>query len=134
MKRLIAATLVVLMIFTLAACGAKDNSAKIQAYIDQSGTELIESLEASFATASGMTCTSSIKVEGNGFIIAININEFDNVDEAIKTQMQTAYDSMQGTFDGMLTDLRAEVPEVEYFKIQVCEKDGDVIATIHAKK
>lgn len=140
MKKLIAATLVVLMVFTLVACGGTSTSnadqqatREIEEYIEKNRSTLISSMESSFASSSGMTCSSSIEVEGRGFIVSININELDDVDDSVKSQMQSIYDAMQGTFDGMLKDLQAEVPVLEYFKILVCEKDGDVIATISAQ-
>jgi hypothetical protein len=80
-----------------------------------------------------MTCSSSIEVEGRGFIISININELDDISPEIKNQMQTTFDALQSTFDGMLKDIQAELPVLEYFTMRVCEKDGDVIATISAR-
>ena len=51
----------------------------------------------------------------------------------VKKQMQEAYDSAEDYFDLLLDQLQDEVPEIEYFKIVVCEKDGDPIATIEAE-
>ena len=134
MKRILSVMLVAVMLLALISCGATDPSAKIQSYIDANKSELLDAMEKSFAESSGMTCTSSVEVEGAGFIISININELNELDESVKTQMQTAYDSMDSTFEGMLSDLQEDVPEVEYFEIRVCEVDGDLIATIHAGK
>lgn len=147
MKKLIAAALAVLMVFTLVACGSKgsdgsggssilptiSSSSKIEKYVQEHKDELISSMESSFATASGMTCESSIRVEGNGFIISIKINEFEDIDADTKSQIQGVYDAMQSTFDAALDQMQMELPELEYYKVEVCEKDGDVLATIHAK-
>ena len=109
------------------------NSSAIQDYIDANKYTILSSMEQSFANSSGMTCSSSIEVIGNGFVIRLNINELNNIDSNTKAQMQTAYDSMSGTFSGMLDDLQTEVPELEYFTIHVCEADGDILATINAR-
>ena len=107
-------------------------NASIQSYINANKDELLESMEDSFATSSGLTCTSDIEVIGNGFVIYININELDDVDKATKDAMQDAYDALDSTFEGMLDSLKTELEEIEYFEIQVCDVDGDVLATIHA--
>ncbi len=103
---------------------------KIKEFIEENEDELLGAMEESFATSSGMTCTSSIEVEGNGFIIKININELDNIDAETKQTMKEAYDSMGSTFDGLLDNMKTELPELEYFEIDVCEKDGDLLAPI----
>ena len=135
MKRVIASILVVMMMFSFGACssGTSENSKEVEAYVAEHKTELLSSMETSFASSSGMTCTSSIEVKGAGFIISVNINELDNLDDSIKEQMQSAYDSMQSAFDGMLEEMQQELPELEYFEIIVCEKDGDEISTIRSE-
>ncbi len=145
MKKLLAIMLAVLMLFALGACGddsdkfgegektpVTEEESAVAKYVEENKYTLISSMEESFAKSSGMTCTSSINTIGNGFVISININELDNVDSDTKLQMQSAYDSMSGTFDGMLIDLKKEIPEIEYFAIRVCEKDGDLLAEIRA--
>ena len=108
-----------------------DNSA-IEEYLDKNKDVLISSMESSFAGSSGMTCTSDVWVEGMGIVIAININEFDNMDDATKQLMQEAYDTMGATFDSALATMQQELPELEYFEVRVCEVDGDLLATVVA--
>ena len=133
MKKLLAIVMALVLVFSLSACfGGSEN--KVQTYVDAHRDELLNTFESSFATSSGMTCTSDITVEGNGFIISININELNDVADDIKTAMQDAYDGMDSTFEGALKDMQTELPELEYFTIRVCEADGDLIATIHAGK
>ena len=95
---------------------------------------MLESMEESFATSSGMTCKSSIEAVGSGIEIKLNINELEDVPQETKDAMQSAYDQMASTFEGLLKDLQKEIPEVTYLKISVCEKDGDVMAVIKAGK
>ena len=89
-------------------------------------------MEQAFAKSSGMTCDSSIKVEGMGFIIKININELEDVDSSIKAQLQSTYDSMSSTFEPLLEQMQTELAELEYFEIDVCDKNGDLLATVVA--
>ena len=135
MKRLIAAALMLMMIFTLVACGGgekSDDAAKVKAYVEEHEDELISGLEASFTQTSGMSCNSSIEVDGCGFIISIKIDGLDDIADDLKDQMQTAYNSLESTFDGALKDMQKEIPELDYFTIRVCEEDGDLLATINA--
>lgn len=135
MKRVLSLILVLVMILSFAACSSeKDNSAAVKKYIDENGDDYLEALEYSFAASSGLTCKSDIEAVGNGFVSNIRINEFDDLPSDIKAQMQSAYDSMGSTFEGLLEDLQDECPEIEYFTINVCEQDGDIIAVITAGK
>ena len=149
MKKLFALLLVVLMMFNLTACSLfllplQQEATKKQestltvpknpalvAYLEQTNNELLSSMEESFATSSGMTCTSSIEVVGNGFEIYININELEDLPEITKTAMQKTYDGMDVYWDAALLAMQEDLPEVEYMKVYVCEKDGDVIAIIN---
>ena len=142
MKKLIALMLALVLALGLIACGnvggekepTKDPAQeKIEKYVEENKSELLESMESSFATSSGMTCTSTIKVEGRGFVMQININEMENIDAETKALLQEIYDGMGDVFKGALEQMQSELPELEYFKVLVCEKDGDVLATIEAK-
>ncbi len=139
MKRILSLVLVVVLCLSLVACGQgkKENNgqnAKVVAYVEEYGDVMLESMESSFATSSGMTCKSTIEVVGSGIVINININEMEDMSQDVKDAMQQAYDAMDSTFEGILKDLQKEVPEVTSLKIAVCEKDGDVLATIKAGK
>ena len=139
MKKVLSLILVAVLCLSLVACGGKkqENSGPNPAvveYVNENKSVLLESMEESFATSSGMTCTSDIEVIGSGIVISININELDNIPKETKDLMQEVYDAMSGTFEGMLSDLQKEIPEVTFMQINVCEKDGDVLATIKAGK
>ena len=91
-------------------------------------------MEESFATSSGMTCTSDIEVVGSGIVISIKINELEDLPKETKDMMQDVYDAMNPVFEQSLTELQKEVPEVTALTIRVCEKDGDEVAVIKAGK
>ena len=130
MKKILAVMLAVSMLFALCAC---NSGSAVEKYVEENKSTIISAMETSFASTSGMSCTSDIEVIDNGFVVSININELDNVDNMVKLQMQSAYDSMSASFDSMLDEMQTEVPELAYFKIRICEVDGDLIAEINAK-
>ena len=104
----------------------------ILAYVEANREDMISTMEYTFATSSGLTCTSDIEVIGNGFVIYIYINELSNVDQYTKNQLQAAYDQMGEYFNTLLEMLQHELPEVEYFDVWVCDVNHDVLAIIHA--
>ena len=149
MKKLVAALLALVMALSLAACGSKSETkitpatesqapvtepqqSAVALFAERNGAMLLSMMEESFAGSSGMTCTSDIKVEGMGFIISININELENIDDATKTLMQETYDAMGDIFTQSLSLFQQDLPTLEYYQVQVCEKDGDLLATITA--
>lgn len=131
MKKLFAILLVAVMMLSLVACGGDEPNPAIVKYMNENGADLIEGMEQSFATSSGMTCTSSYEVIGNGFAINVNINELEDLPDETKELMQKTYDAMSGAFGTLLPAIQAEIPELEYFDININEKDGDRVATIH---
>ena len=140
MKKIIALILALVLAMSLVACGSSNadtpapnaDNATISAYVTANKSDLLATMEESFATSSGMTCTSDIYVEGMGFVVTININELDDVDTATKALLQETYDSMDYLFDSALDTMREDLPEIEYFQVLVCEADGDLLATITA--
>lgn len=139
MKKILALVLAAVLCLSLAACGNKEEKSsgpnpEVLAYVEEYGDVLLASMEASFATTSGMTCKSTIDAVGSGIVMSININELEDIPQETKDIMQQAYDAMANTFEGMLKDLQKEAPEITYIKINVCEKDGDILAVIKAGK
>ena len=109
-----------------------DAAQKVASYINLNKAELINSFESAF-TSSGMTCSTTIDVEGTGFILTVCINELENLTADQKAMMQSTYDSMSDTFTSSLSMMQMEVPELTYYTVIVCEGDGDQIATITAQ-
>ena len=152
MKKVIALVLVLTLCMALAACSlflSNESStpkktftlpvettdpavAALNAWLKNNRDSLLSSMEESFATSSGMTCTSNIEVIGSGFVITLNINELENIPQETKDQMQAIYDSMGESFDSMLAQLQLELSQITYFTIIVGDKNGDVLSTITA--
>ena len=109
-----------------------DNS-KIVSWFNANKNTLLDSFESSFTSSSnGLTCSTTAKVEGMGFVITVKINELENLDAATKKNLQDIYDEMDATFEESLELMQTELPELEYYEIIVCDKNGDKLATIVA--
>ena len=136
MKKIIAIVLCLVFCLSLVACGGNtvSDSAKVAKYVNENKTELVSGMEASFASASAMGCEVDVKAVGNGMVSEVNIVGLDNVPAEQKTLLQTTYDSMASTFEGMLEELQTELPECGYISINVNEEDGDKLATIKVGK
>ena len=130
MKKIFAIALVLVMMLSLVACGNDSKSDKVKAYVEDNKAALLSSMEQSFASSSGMTCTSSIRVDGCGIVIDININELDGLGDAEKKLMQEIYDSLDAQFDLAFDQMQKELPELEFFTVNVNEGDGDNIAVV----
>jgi len=146
MKKLLALLLAVLMVFSLVACGKdkdkdEDNDSgngvkaaektAVEEYVEKNESLLVSMLESSIAGSdSGVTCTSSVEAVGNGIIVSINIDQLDNVDSTVKAQMQANCDMMKDQLGNIVTQMRTELPELEYLEYRICEKDGDFLASV----
>jgi len=104
----------------------------IAAYIEAHRDELITALETSVTSGSGLTCKSDIKAVGSGFVADILINELSYLDPATKKNLQSSYDALGSVFEKSLKDIQVSLPELSYFKLNVCDKNGDVIAVVLA--
>ena len=111
----------------------KEEDSAVSAWVEENRETFLESMEASFATSSGMTCTSELEAVGNGVVVWININELDDLTDAQKESVQDTYDQMDATFVQILETLQLDEPAIESLTIHVCEGDGDLIATIYAE-
>ena len=136
MKKLLAIVLCLVFCLSLVACGGNtaSDSAKVAKYVNENKEELVSAMESSFSASSAMGCEVDVKAVGNGMVIDVNIAGFNDIPDEQKELLQSTYDAMSSTFDTMLEDLKAEVPEFGYITINVNEDDGDNLATINAGK
>lgn len=136
MKKIFALLLSLMLVFSLAACGGSDkadaDNSKIKEYVAENKADLLSSMEQSFAASAGLSCDSDIEVKGMGFVISLNIHGLDNVPAEQKTAMKEAYSALSGTFESALELMQKDLPELEYYQVDVCEEDGDLLASIVA--
>ena len=117
--------------FTVDANSGPNES--LQVFVDENYDEFLASMDESFATSSGMTCESYMEVIGNGIVVTIYINELEDLTDEQKQTLQSTYDSMGSLFDTMFDEMVAELPELEFFSICVCDVNGDPLAAIVAE-
>lgn len=134
MKKIFALLLSLMLVFSLAACGGSDkaDNSKIKEYVAENKADLLSSMEQSFAASAGLSCDSDIEVKGMGFVISLNIHGLDNVPAEQKTAMKEAYSALSGTFESALEMMQKDLPELEYYQVDVCEEDGDLLTSIVA--
>lgn len=128
MKKISAILLVLVMMLSLVACG-NDGADKVAAYVKDNGDAIVDSFIGGL-TSSGMTCEADIKAVGCGIVLDAKINELEDVPDELKDQMQEMYDAMDSYFDAMLAAAQKELPELEYITFNICERDGDIVATL----
>lgn len=132
MKKVISLVLVMVLALGMVACSktAKTPAEKVESYVQQNGEALAASLEALFEASSDMTCASTVKAEGTGIVIEIRIDQLEDLTQAQKDLLQSTYDSLGDSFADSLAAVQQDLPDVTYLTIHVCEKDGDIAATI----
>lgn len=126
MKKIIVGFIAFVMILGLVACNQSAED-KVAGYVD----EAEEKLEEMFGKD---LVDFSVRAEGCGIIVDMKFKDIDDVSAEQKRQIQSTYDSMDSTFESMLDEMQEEVPEMEYMVMNVCEKDGDLIAKVEIGK
>ena len=110
-----------------------DASAAVAEFVETNREALIATMEAAFASDASMTCAVTVASEGTALVINININELEDVSDEVKAQMQEAYDSINEVFVEALKMFQTEAPELTAMQVNVCDKNGDVLAVILAE-
>ncbi len=104
----------------------------IEKYLEKNKEQILSGLESGFTSSSSYTCKTDIKIIDYGFVVTFKINEIENADDTLKATMQKTYDTMDSYFENFFTTFRKEIPELEYLKFVICDKNGDVLATVNA--
>ncbi len=111
----------------------KDEKAeKLEKYLNENKETFLTALEKGFISNGQFTCESDLELIDYGFVVTIKINELENVDASLKASLQEGYDSMDAQFESYLITFRTEAPELEYLKFVICDKTGDVLASVTA--
>ena len=104
----------------------------VAAYLEANKEAVISTLGANVASSSGLTYQAEAEVIGSGFVVTFRINELSYIGLDAKNQLQTSYNGLGSVFEASLKTMQSEIPELAYFKLIVCDKNGDLIATILA--
>ena len=111
---------------------ASNNDPDLEAFIKTQGDEFLSAFDKSFGESSGgMQCKSTLKVDGTKLVLDCSIQGINNVADAGKAQMQKVYEDNKEALKAGFAPLKSEVPTVSGIIINVCEEDGDILATIN---
>ncbi|MBR5479746.1 MAG: hypothetical protein IKU84_06170 [Clostridia bacterium] len=125
-KRIFALTLALLL---LVSCGGKTDVERH--FYGEDGERFLKGLTASFTNnGANFTCKSKLKVVNDGVVVTFLIDGYDAVGDDFKASMQESFDSLREDFEAELAAMRQDVPGITSYTINVCEADGDAIASI----
>lgn len=108
----------------------KTDEEKVADYVAANGSKIISEFEASFTT-SGMTCNSTIEAVGKGIVVKVCVNEIVDLTADQKKVMQDTFDQGASQFGAGFDDMKAEIPALTYIRFDICEKDGDLVASLN---
>ena len=132
-KKVLCLAVVAVMAFSIVACSdsnVKDDPALVE-FVEEEGDVFVESFESSFeASSGGLTCDCSIDVKGTTLIVECLFNGVDDVDDDVKKQMQEIYDESKSVLKASFEPLKDEAPNLSHVYINICEEDGDRLASV----
>lgn len=113
--------------------GVTETPSAITEFVNGEGGQMfMEEFMVGFES-SGLTCTANIEAMGTGFVITICINELDDVSEEDKAAMQASYDEMAPLMGDAMEAMKAELEGLTYFCVNVCDVDGDFLASLYVE-
>ena len=126
MKKFIAILLAMVLVVGLVACSKE---AKVEKFVKEHGKEFSDGVAQGFSS-SGMTCRATMEAKGEGVVVKIMIDQFDDLDAETKALAQASMNSASATLKQSLTAIQNEEEAVQFMEVQMCEKDGDLIASV----
>lgn len=130
-KRLMSVFAVMMCIticLTLCSCGSKGtgsnaNSTKMAEFIDSMGDQLD-----SFRASLGDSMEMDVVARGNSLVYVYKYKSDLGADnDTVAAALDSALDSMESTFTGILSSLRTQIPEAESVIVEYLDKDGNLI-------
>ncbi len=140
MKKILALSLALIMMFAFVACGSSPED-KVAKYVKENGEKIVTAFDEGFA-GSGMVYETELKADGATIVLDVKISDFgdefpeitDEILELMKPVMQAAANEMQPEFAESFDDMKEELPELENFIVNLCTADGDILATFETNK
>ena len=144
MSRILCVVLAFAMVLAFAACGKKEAANndtvnndtvnnEVADFVKENKAALVESFETNFEESSGLDADCSVSAKGNSIAFKVCLEDVDDIPEEAKAQMQEGFDAIQDEFASEFEDVKEELGSVESIIIDVCEEDGDLLASIEAK-
>lgn len=104
---------------------------ELVAFIEEQGDDFVSAFEESFQQSSGgMKCNATIEVEGTGLVVECRIKGLNNVPKETKTMLQQTYDAEKETLKEGFVIIKSIVPSFTSVNFNVCEEDGDLLASV----
>jgi len=153
MKKIIALLLVLtLAVFAFAACGGnsdaddkndkndkteengndknedknEDKGGSVEEWFEENG----DALETQVESMMGEGVEISIRVKGDSIVVKMCMEGLDELDDETVAAIEDAMDAQMSSFDGIVDNVRKEIPELESLIYEVCEEDGDLIVEV----
>ena len=137
-KKLSCLILAVVFVFCFAACSDNNvstdsvNDPQLEKLIETDGDAFEKNFEDSFSSSSGgLTCDCKLSVDGTKLVVDCLVEDIDDVPEETKAEMQTAYDAAKGELSEAFKPIKDEAPALTEVVMNICEEDGDVIASVN---
>ncbi len=147
MKKSTALLLALIILFTFAACGSSDKddeptvdavADEIEEYIEANGDKLIEiyeSLNSTIVTLiTPLNCTATIEAKDRGFILKYKTDidtSSETLDSILNLLKSFGYD--ENSAESIPDEIKNELPNLEYFRVLLCDKDGDSVFKFNYK-
>ncbi len=107
---------------------------KVASYVANNGKSLEADFESQFYDKTAMTCDCKISADGTRVVVNCNITGFNDLDETETTKIKILASSMKPTAKSIITDISNIEPEITGVDFNICEEDGDAIATVSVNK
>lgn len=126
MKKFIAILLAMVLVVGLVACSKE---AKVEKFVKEHGQEFSDGVAQGFSS-SGMTCDATMEAKGDGIVVKICVDQFDDIDASTKAVVQANMNNTSASFQSTLREIQKEESAVQFMEVQLCECDGDLIAKV----
>ena len=139
-KRLSCLILAVIFVFCFAACGNNDaninndggNDPKLEKFVESQGADFEKSFEDSCKSSSGgLNCDCKLSVDGTKLTVDCLVEGIDDVPSETKDEMQKAYEATKTELSESFKPIKDGAPNLSEVTLNICESDGDIIATIN---
>lgn len=132
MKKFSALLLVLVIALSFAACGKNEGSnastsPEIAKYVEEYGDTIEDGIEES--AGEGVDC--EVKARGNKIVITMSADAFNGLTDDQKKLIQDTYDSMKGDLKEMVEGDVGHLKDLEAVIYEVCDGNGEVIASIN---
>lgn len=97
-------------------------------YVRAHQYEIIEAFKNKF-TEQNISCWISLTPEANSFTVKTYFNGMDGADAETKASIQQSLEDAESELNEGLYEIQAELPELEFYTMEICEEDGDLLAS-----